>query len=61
MRYAGRRIVDALSLSTNNPDGSQDAAIEEQLIVAKTYLINADHDITDSVSFIVLRRVHQNS
>jgi hypothetical protein len=57
MRYAGRRIVDAIALAENNLDGSQDPKIEEHLIIAKSYLLNADHDITDSVSFIVLRRV----
>lgn len=54
MRYAGRRIVDFLALA--NDEASSDAA-RDHLIVAKTYLINADHDLTDSVIFVMHQRI----
>lgn len=58
MRYAGRRIVDCLNVM-NNGDGSEKAIseINEHLIIAKTYLINADHDITDSICFVIHKRI----
>ena len=58
MRYAGRRIADALAiivLVEKTPE--QLKQIDEHLIIAKSYLINADHDITDGVIFIVIRLV----
>jgi hypothetical protein len=63
MRYAGRRIVDVLGAmhlvaedaSTNDDD------IAENLIVAKTYLINADHDITDAICFSLTRASNERS
>lgn len=56
MRYAGRRIVDVLAYQTN---GSRDPDFDvaENLAIAKNYLINADHDLTDAVIFFAHRRV----
>ena len=44
MRYAGRRIVDALSAQRQ---GKPEQEIVVDLQIAKNYLINADHDLTD--------------
>jgi hypothetical protein len=56
MRYAGRRITDALALIIlPNPTSEQREKIDEHLVLAKSYLINADHDITDAILFVVLR------
>lgn len=55
MRYAGRRIVDYLVHKNN---GDQDNAIEN-LSVARAYLTNADHDLTDSVIFFVIERLSE--
>lgn len=55
MRYAGRRIVDAVALlQSNNPDEIMVA--RDHIVIAKTYLMNADHDLTDSVIFIAHTR-----
>ncbi len=54
MRYAGRRIVDALTILFS--DGKPEE-IHAALIVAETYLINAEHDVTDGICFVVLRRL----
>lgn len=58
MRYAGRRIVDAWAI-LQDPSGisGREDELEEHLVLAKNYLINADHDITDAVCFIVIKRV----
>lgn len=59
LRYAGRRIVDALALMHGSDASKNHEEIREHLIVAENYLRNADHDITDSVCFIVLTRVDE--
>ncbi len=58
MRYAGRRLADALTLMVAEvPQADDPAQIDEHLIIAKSYLINADHDVTDSICFVVIRQV----
>lgn len=54
MRYAGRRVVDFLVAT--NQEGLSEAQITEHLVVARTYLVNADHDLTDAVIFFVHQR-----
>lgn len=58
MRYAGRRIVDVVH-RLNNDDGSDESKlfVFEQLVVARTYLINADHDLTDATCFFAHKRI----
>lgn len=58
MRYAGRRIVDVLAILEKN-GGRHDDEVEENLIVAKNYLINADHDVTDGICFFAHRRLRR--
>jgi len=50
MRYAGRRIVDVL---VSERTGIQNPNFDsiEQLAIAKNFLFNADHDLTDAVLF----------
>jgi hypothetical protein len=57
MRYAGRRIVDAWALASKPDAEIYREQIDEHLVIAKSYLMNADHDLTDSVCFIVIKRV----
>jgi len=59
MRYAGRRIVDVLHLQTLTATEKRTIEIFEHLVVAKNYLINADHDVTDSICFFVHKRVRR--
>lgn len=54
MRYTGRRVIDFLA---SQEDETARANAHEHLIVARTYLMNADHDLTDSVIFVVHQRV----
>ncbi|MGV8840148.1 MAG: hypothetical protein ACWA6X_07570 [Bauldia sp.] len=58
MRYAGRRIVDVLHLLAAN-GGVYDKAVEDELVVAHTYLVNADHDATDGVCFYAHKRIRR--
>lgn len=47
MRYAGRRIVDVvIAERTGVPNPDFNTA--EQLAIAKNFLFNADHDLTDA-------------
>jgi hypothetical protein len=55
MRYAGRRIVDFL-VATSSDDHE---AARDHLIMAKAYLLNADHDLTDTTLFIVSERLNE--
>ena len=58
MRYAGRRLADVLYLRDyGDTIQDRDFQILENLIVAKTYLINADHDVTDEICFVVHRYI----
>jgi len=57
MRYAGRRVVDALAAINDRDNAERHPEIDEHLTVARNYLTNADHDITDAVCFVVLKRV----
>jgi hypothetical protein len=63
MRYAGRRVVDGLAAVEwpvpGAPDDARLQELDEHLIMAKNYLVNADHDITDAICFLVLSRVSQ--
>ncbi|MGO8739385.1 hypothetical protein [Rhodoblastus sp.] len=53
MRYAGRRIVDYYICKENN----QLDEAKTHLRVARAYLNNADHDLTDAVIFFVHQRI----
>ena len=59
MRYAGRRIVDSLSPPPNLPEEDIEQYRVDQLKTAKVYLVNADHDITDAIIFVVHTRVNE--
>ena len=51
LRYAGRRLIDALNVIVNHPNPTEDKAIEqieEHLIEAERCCENADHDIVDA-------------
>lgn len=56
MRYAGRRIVDVLAHQNGHIADDKFNAVEN-LAIAKNYLINADHDLTDAVIFFAHRRL----
>ena len=58
MRYAGRRIIDVLQ-ELETTGWAQSDKVDEDLIVAKNYLINADHDITDGICFFAHRRLRR--
>jgi hypothetical protein len=53
LRYAGRKITDALVRITTNQDPGT------EITIAENYMVNADHDVTDGVCFIVLRHVNR--
>ena len=55
LRYAGRRLIDALQIATTA--GGDAAKVADHLVVAEAYLVNADHDVTDGVCFIVMKHV----
>ncbi len=58
MRYAGRRIVDVIVLENLGKSTDGDGAtVRDNLNIARNYLINADHDLTDSVLFFVHRHI----
>lgn len=60
LRYTGRRIADVLLLlSEDCPEESMLVKIDEHLIVAENYLINADHDLTDAAVLFVSLRVQR--
>jgi len=54
MRYASRRIVDVISRDGQPAQGFD---VHKSLAIAMNYLINADHDLTDSVIFFTQERV----
>lgn len=56
LRYAGRRLIDAVALIAANPD---DPKIGEEFLIASNYIVNADHDVTDGLCFVVMRHVAQ--
>jgi hypothetical protein len=54
LRYTGRRIVDALLLiAEEKSEGENFQKISDHLLVAESYLNNADHDLTDAVVLFV--------
>ena len=58
LRYTGRKIADVLLLLSdeNGDDAAAFVRVDEQLIIAENYLVNADHDLTDfAVLFVGLR------
>ena len=59
LRYAGRRVADALLIVSSDAykDGAQDVKIGEHLLLADSYLTNADHDLTDAVVLFVTIRL----
>ncbi|MER9390626.1 MULTISPECIES: hypothetical protein [unclassified Mesorhizobium] len=50
MRYAGRRVVDVIASQRTGISNSEFTDLE-QLAIAKNFLNNADHDLTDGVLF----------
>ena len=48
LRYSGRKIVDALAVSLSGGDPIA------EITIAENYMVNADHDVTDGVCFVVL-------
>lgn len=58
LRYAGRMFVDAWSVQQKaNPTAAEIASVEEKIIVARQYLINADHDAIDAALVYIYRNV----
>lgn len=58
MRYAGRRIVDILMALEGN-GWNYTERIQEDMVVARNYLANADHDITDGIIFFAHKRIRR--
>lgn len=56
MRYAGRRVVDVLA-HLNGKASDDNFDVVEHLALAKAYLINADHDLTDAAIFFAHLRL----
>jgi len=57
LRYAGRQLADVLELLTAGSDGDQ--AIYDKITIARQYLYNADHDVTDALIDFVKREVDE--
>jgi hypothetical protein len=58
LRYAGRMFVDAWSVQQKAaPTEADIASVEEKIIVARQYLINADHDAIDAALVYIYRNV----
>ena len=58
LRYAGRKIADALLLiSGGKEDAETFAKINEHLVIAENYLVNADHDLSDAAILYISLRV----
>jgi hypothetical protein len=53
LRYAGRKLVDALDLMVRKEDAGT------AITIAENYMVNADHDVTDGVCFIVLKHLNR--
>ena len=52
LRYAGRQLIDAWSaLFKRNLTEEDEEFISKKIVIAKQYLHNANHDITDAVCF----------
>jgi hypothetical protein len=58
MRYAGRRIIDAIVILNGNGWELTDE-VKDQFTIAKNYLTNADHDLTDAVCLFARRRFNR--
>lgn len=61
MRYGGRRFVDAVEMMFRECvlTDREKEQLSENLYAAKSALINADHDITDSICFVVIKKVNR--
>jgi hypothetical protein len=58
LRYAGRQMVDAWAIYEKKKISAQERQRFNRCVtVAKQYLFNADHDITDSICFFIHRRI----
>lgn len=58
IRYAGRMLVSALSASKEDvPNGIP--TVDDALVSAKQYLKNADHDISDALTYFFQGRVDE--
>jgi hypothetical protein len=58
LRYAGRQIVDAWGIATQVKISKKEhERFDRCFIVAKQYLYNADHDVTDSICFFIHKRL----
>lgn len=54
LRYAGRKVIDAWLLYEKPISTTEDQnEFDETLAVIKQYLLNADHDVSDAVCFIL--------
>jgi hypothetical protein len=53
LRYAGRRFVDAWSACAGQPTAKKKQEARDHIIVARQYLQNADHDVTDAICFFI--------
>ena len=60
LRYAGRKIIDAWDIYNKPIDNQEDQKqFDDCLTVAKQYLLNADHDVTDAICLLVHRQVSE--
>ena len=54
LRYAGRKLIDAWNIfNKDNRSKEDEDALHECIAVAKQYLINADHDISDGICLFI--------
>lgn len=60
LRYAGRRFVDAWAIAAlPNPTEVQKQEVRDHIVIARQYLQNADHDVTDAICFFIHREINQ--
>jgi len=60
LRYAGRRFIDAWAIcALPAPTEKQQQEARDHIVVARQYLQNADHDVTDAVCFFIHREINR--
>lgn len=58
LRYAGRRLADAVAIYVKETPTAEELKLaEEHLIITQSYIVNADHDLTDAVVLYTLIRI----
>jgi len=58
LRYAGRMFVEAWAIQQNGAATDTDTeSFEEKIVIARQYLVNADHDAIDAALVYVYRNV----